>query len=96
MEVETTTGTTTVESVETSGSGFPEGKAASVVTESTGEDMGESGPMGSLSTFSEGGEEMEKGTMSPLTGSYLLIVLAEPYSEDDKEIIIERLATGKQ
>ncbi|CAG7834124.1 unnamed protein product, partial [Allacma fusca] len=34
---------------------------------------------------------MEKGSLSPLTGSYLLIVLAEPHSEEDREIILQRL-----
>ncbi|ODM99437.1 Microtubule-associated protein futsch [Orchesella cincta] len=41
-----------------------------------------------------GTDAMEKGALSPLTGSYLLIVLAEPHSEEDREVIIQRLIKG--
>lgn len=40
-------------------------------------------------------EQLEKGQLSPLTGSYLLIVIAEPYSTEDRERIIQRLTNGK-
>ena len=32
---------------------------------------------------------------SPLTGGYLLVVLAEPHSEQHKEALLKRLAKGK-
>lgn len=32
---------------------------------------------------------------SPLTGCYLLIVVGEPYSEEHKDIILQRIAKGK-
>lgn len=41
-------------------------------------------------------EPVEKGTMSPLTGSYLLILLAEPHSEEDRQTILQRLTQGKE
>lgn len=31
---------------------------------------------------------------SPLTGCYLLIVIAEPHSDDHKDIILQRIAKG--
>lgn len=45
-------------------------------------------------TGDAGTEGMERGALSPLTGSYLLIVLAEPYSDEDREVIIQRLIKG--
>ena len=42
----------------------------------------------------DGDEALDAGQLSPLTGSYLLIVIAEPYSEQDKERIIQRLTKG--
>lgn len=35
------------------------------------------------------------GESSPLSGGYLLIVLAEPHSEQHKEILLQRLAKGE-
>lgn len=32
---------------------------------------------------------------SPLTGCYLLIVVGEPHSDKHKEIILQKIATGK-
>ncbi len=54
----------------------------------SGDQMGATGDAGT--------EGMEKGALSPLTGSYLLIVLAEPQSEEDREVIIQRLIKGKK
>lgn len=34
------------------------------------------------------------GPPSPLTGCYLMIILAEPYSEHHKDILIQRLVKG--
>jgi len=45
--------------------------------------------------LSPGDESLDKGVLSPLTGSYLLIVLAEPHSSEDRDIIIKRLNQGK-
>lgn len=47
-----------------------------------------------LTPGQESVDTLDKGALSPLTGSYLLIVLAEPHSEDDREIIIKRLTKG--
>lgn len=33
---------------------------------------------------------------SPLTGCYLLIVIGEPHSQEHKDIILQRVAKGKQ
>ena len=33
---------------------------------------------------------------SPLSGGYLLIVLAEPHSQEHKQILLQRLAKGKR
>lgn len=35
------------------------------------------------------------GPPSPLTGSYLLIVIGEPYSHDHKDIILQKLLKGE-
>uniref|UniRef100_A0A1B0DJX3 Uncharacterized protein n=1 Tax=Phlebotomus papatasi TaxID=29031 RepID=A0A1B0DJX3_PHLPP len=35
------------------------------------------------------------GPPSPLTGCYLLIVIGEPYSQEHKDIIIQRLVKGR-
>jgi hypothetical protein len=35
------------------------------------------------------------GPPSPLTGCYLLIVIGEPYSQDHKDIILQKLLKGK-
>lgn len=35
------------------------------------------------------------GPPSPLTGSYLLIILGEPHSAEHKDIILQRLVKGK-
>jgi len=68
------------------------------------EEEAESGPIaataeeevaGAVGLFSPGAESVDKGALSPLTGSYLLIVLAEPHSEEDREIIIKRLTKGQ-
>lgn len=32
---------------------------------------------------------------SPVTGCYLLIVVGEPYSDEHKDIILQRIAKGK-
>ena len=32
---------------------------------------------------------------SPLSGGYLLIILAEPHSQEHKQILLQRLAKGK-
>lgn len=34
------------------------------------------------------------GPPSPLTGCYLMIILAEPYSDHHKDILIQRLVKG--
>jgi hypothetical protein len=47
-----------------------------------------------LTPGQESVDTLDKGALSPLTGSYLLIVLAEPHSEEDREIIIKRLIKG--
>ena len=39
--------------------------------------------------------EQQQPMASPLSGGYLLIILAEPHSEQHKEIILKRLAQGK-
>lgn len=49
-----------------------------------------------LTPGQESMDTLDKGALSPLTGSYLLIVLGEPHSEEDREIIIKRLTKGKQ
>jgi hypothetical protein len=57
---------------------------------------GGGGDGGSLPVgLSPGDESLDKGALSPLTGSYLLIVLAEPHSDEDRDIIIKRLNKGK-
>jgi hypothetical protein len=35
------------------------------------------------------------GPPSPLTGCYLLIVISEPYSQEHKDIILQKLLKGK-
>jgi hypothetical protein len=35
------------------------------------------------------------GPPSPLTGCYLLIVIGEPYSQEHKDIILQKLLKGK-
>lgn len=35
------------------------------------------------------------GPPSPLTGCYLLIVIGEPYSQDHKDIILQKLLKGE-
>lgn len=40
------------------------------------------------------GELMDPSLSSPLTGGYLLIVLAEPRSEQHKEALLKRLSQG--
>lgn len=35
------------------------------------------------------------GPPSPLTGSYLLIILGEPHSAEHKDIILQKLVKGK-
>jgi hypothetical protein len=35
------------------------------------------------------------GLPSPLTGCYLLIIIGEPYSEEHKDIILQKLLKGK-
>ena len=36
-----------------------------------------------------------EGALSPLSGSYLLIVIAEPQTEQHKDIILSKVAKGK-
>jgi hypothetical protein len=35
------------------------------------------------------------GPPSPLTGCYLLVVIGEPYSQDHKDIILQKLLKGE-
>lgn len=35
------------------------------------------------------------GPPSPLTGCYLLIVIGEPYTQDHKDVILQKLVKGK-
>lgn len=36
-----------------------------------------------------------EGALSPLSGSYLLIVVAEPKTEQHKDVILNRISKGK-
>lgn len=40
------------------------------------------------------GVRMAPPPPSPVTGCYLLIVVGEPYSEEHKEIVLQRIAKG--
>lgn len=72
------------------------GSAGAGTTETSGLTSVSEG-MGMGATGEDSGTEgMERGTLSPLTGSYLLIVLAEPHSEEDREVIIQRLIKGER
>jgi hypothetical protein len=35
------------------------------------------------------------GPPSPLSGAYLLVVVGEPHTEEDKEVILKKIAQGK-
>ena len=38
----------------------------------------------------------EASMSSPLSGGYLLIILAEPHSQEHKQILLQRLAKGRK
>lgn len=62
-----------------------------------GLDVGEIPFLGEFGLSSEGPASLAlaMGPPSPLTGCYLLIVISEPYSQDHKDIILQKLLKGK-
>jgi hypothetical protein len=64
------------------------------------QDQGTAGgePSSLVDAGSEGPTSLQLavGPPSPLTGSYLLIVIGEPYSQEHKDIILQKLLKGEQ
>ena len=62
-----------------------------------GLDLGENPSLGEIGLSSEGPPSLglAMGPPSPLTGCYLLIVIGEPYSQEHKDIILQKLLKGK-
>lgn len=62
-----------------------------------GADVGENPSLGDFGLSSEGPPSLglAMGPPSPLTGCYLLIVIGEPYSQEHKDIILQKLLKGK-
>lgn len=62
-----------------------------------GPDVGENPSLGDFGLSSEGPPSLglAMGPPSPLTGCYLLIVIGEPYSQEHKDIILQKLLKGK-
>lgn len=60
-------------------------------------DAGENPSIGDVGMSSEGPASLNLavGPPSPLTGCYLLIVIGEPYSQDHKDVIFQKLLKGK-
>ena len=69
--------------------------AVDIATE--GGDVGENPSFGDIGESSEGPASLNLavGPPSPLTGCYLLIVVGEPYSEEHKDVILQKLLKGK-
>jgi hypothetical protein len=64
----------------------------------SGGDAALENPTSLIETTSEGGPtslNLAVGPPSPLTGSYLLIVIGEPYSQEHKDIILQKLLKGE-
>lgn len=64
--------------------------------------MVEGGDVGENPSFGDVGESsgptslnLAVGPPSPLTGCYLLIVIGEPYSQEHKDVILQKLLKGK-
>jgi len=70
--------------------------AAAAVTSAVNEESGNA-ENPSLMMMSDGPPSLNLavGPPSPLTGCYLLIVIGEPYSQDHKDIILQKLLKGK-
>lgn len=72
---------------------------ANVVTDAAndGLDVGENPSLGDFGLSSEGPLSLglAMGPPSPLTGCYLLIVIGEPYSQEHKDLILQKLLKGK-
>lgn len=62
-----------------------------------GGDVVENPSFGDVGASSEGPASLNLavGPPSPLTGCYLLIVIGEPYSQEHKDIILQKLLKGK-
>lgn len=62
-----------------------------------GGDVGENPSLGDIGESSEGPASLNLavGPPSPLTGCYLLIVIGEPYSQEHKDVILQKLLKGK-
>lgn len=62
-----------------------------------GGDVGENPSLGDVGESLEGPASLNLavGPPSPLTGCYLLIVIGEPYSQEHKDVILQKLLKGK-
>lgn len=60
-----------------------------------GGDVGENPSLGEIGLDAPGSLSLAVGPPSPLTGCYLLIVIGEPYSQEHKDIIIQKLLKGE-
>lgn len=74
--------------------------SANLAVDATNEESGdvvENPSFGDVGMSSEGPASLNLavGPPSPLTGCYLLIVIGEPYSQEHKDIIIQKLLKGK-
>jgi hypothetical protein len=69
----------------------------SVTSANEGTDVGENPSLGDLGILSDGPASLNLavGPPSPLTGCYLLIVIGEPYTQEHKDIILQKLLKGK-
>lgn len=70
---------------------------ASVNEGGDGGDVGENPSLGEIGVYTEGPTPLNlaMGPPSPLTGCYLLIVIGEPYSQEHKDVILQKLLKGK-
>lgn len=65
----------------------------------SGGDAVQENPTSLIETTSEGAPSslnLAVGPPSPLTGCYLLIVIGEPYSQEHKDIILQKLLKGEK